>query len=145
MALIECQECGREISDRAAACIHCGAPIGAVAEPAPDKVTVKGEDFGGTRQLLVRLATKAALSLNYKIDQADEVSGLVSFTTGMTWGSWSGVSGSIYFEEVEPNVFKASGRGKQNLRGGQVVALDLFGEAGKKVSKVVDEMRRIAQ
>ena len=27
MALIACTECTREISDRAAACPHCGAPI----------------------------------------------------------------------------------------------------------------------
>ena len=29
MALIRCPECGREISDKAAACIHCGCPISA--------------------------------------------------------------------------------------------------------------------
>ena len=27
MALIKCAECGREISDRASACVHCGCPI----------------------------------------------------------------------------------------------------------------------
>ncbi|MDO4841509.1 MAG: zinc ribbon domain-containing protein [Phoenicibacter congonensis] len=27
MALVKCPECGKEISDRAAACIHCGCPI----------------------------------------------------------------------------------------------------------------------
>lgn len=27
MALIKCEECGREISDKAMACIHCGCPI----------------------------------------------------------------------------------------------------------------------
>ncbi len=27
MAIIKCVECGREISDKAAACIHCGCPI----------------------------------------------------------------------------------------------------------------------
>lgn len=30
MALIKCSECGKEISDKAAACIGCGAPIAAV-------------------------------------------------------------------------------------------------------------------
>lgn len=29
MALIKCSECGREISDKAAACIHCGCPVSA--------------------------------------------------------------------------------------------------------------------
>lgn len=27
MALIKCPECGKEISDKASACIHCGCPI----------------------------------------------------------------------------------------------------------------------
>ena len=27
MALIECPECGKQISDKAKACIHCGCPI----------------------------------------------------------------------------------------------------------------------
>lgn len=36
MALIQCSECGREVSDKAAACPGCGAPIAApAASPAP--------------------------------------------------------------------------------------------------------------
>ena len=27
MALIKCSECGKEISDKAAACVHCGCPV----------------------------------------------------------------------------------------------------------------------
>ncbi len=27
MALIKCPECGKEVSDRAKACIHCGYPL----------------------------------------------------------------------------------------------------------------------
>jgi uncharacterized membrane protein YvbJ len=27
MALIKCSECGNQVSDKARACIHCGAPI----------------------------------------------------------------------------------------------------------------------
>ncbi len=30
MALIHCEECAREVSDRAAACPHCGAPLSAI-------------------------------------------------------------------------------------------------------------------
>jgi hypothetical protein len=33
MAIIRCSECGRAISDKAAACVGCGAPL-AAAEPA---------------------------------------------------------------------------------------------------------------
>ena len=27
MALIKCSECGHEVSDKASACVHCGAPL----------------------------------------------------------------------------------------------------------------------
>jgi len=33
MAIIKCSECGRAISDRAAACVGCGAPIAAAGPP----------------------------------------------------------------------------------------------------------------
>lgn len=33
MALIKCTECGKEISDKAEACPHCGCPISAMTEP----------------------------------------------------------------------------------------------------------------
>lgn len=32
MALIECGECGVEVSDKAAACVKCGAPVAGAAE-----------------------------------------------------------------------------------------------------------------
>ena len=35
MALIPCHECGKEISDQAEACPHCGAPV---KKPEPPKV-----------------------------------------------------------------------------------------------------------
>lgn len=37
MALIECAECGKEISDKAAACPHCGAPPASTNPPEPIK------------------------------------------------------------------------------------------------------------
>lgn len=33
MALIQCSECGREVSDKAGACPQCGNPIAALATP----------------------------------------------------------------------------------------------------------------
>jgi hypothetical protein len=33
MAIIKCSECGRAISDKAAACVGCGAPVGAAGAP----------------------------------------------------------------------------------------------------------------
>ena len=34
MALTHCPECGREVSDLAAACVHCGYPLRAASLPA---------------------------------------------------------------------------------------------------------------
>lgn len=146
MALITCSECGREVSDRASACPQCGAPIENSSPNAqgPETVTTDGEAFVATKALLIRHTVKAVQNLNYKVDAVDESVGLVSFTTGMTWGSWSGVSGSVYLDEISPNKFKVSGNAKQNVKGGQVIALNLFGEANGKVNNVIAEMRRIA-
>jgi hypothetical protein len=54
------------------------------------------------------------------------------------------VSGSILFEEIGPHTFRATGRGKQNVKGGQLLALNLFDEANGKVQNVIQEMRRLA-
>ncbi|EGY02165.1 hypothetical protein AZA_27470 [Nitrospirillum viridazoti Y2] len=147
MALIKCGECGRDVSDKAAACPGCGAPIAALAAAAdtPIKVSLEGDQFIATRALLSKLAVKAVQSLNYKVDAVDDAAGFVSFTTGVTWGSWSGVSGSIYFEEVAPFKFHLSGNAKQNIKGGQLFAVDIGGEAKKKVAKVIEEMRQLAR
>jgi len=130
--------------DRAPACPNCGAPVAAANKNAPQGVTVEDDSFVGTKAAIVRLAVKAVQACNYKVDAADEASGLVSFTTGMTMGSWSGVSGSIYFEEIEPYHYRPSGNAKQNVKGGQVMALDLFGEAKSKVRKIVEQMQYLA-
>ena len=42
MALIPCYECEREISDKAPACPHCGAPK---EERSPEPVATKDERF----------------------------------------------------------------------------------------------------
>lgn len=34
MAIIQCGECGAQISDKAAVCVHCGAPVAPKAQPA---------------------------------------------------------------------------------------------------------------
>ena len=42
MALIKCPECGKEISDRASACIHCGCPLG---EGSQTKIKIQNCDW----------------------------------------------------------------------------------------------------
>lgn len=95
--------------------------------------------------LMVKLAVKAVQTVGYKLDNVNEPVGLVTFETGMSWGSWSGVVGSLTIEEVGSGLFRVSGTGKQNLRGGQSVALDLFGEARGRVNKVIMKMKELAR
>ena len=47
MALVRCPECGREVSDKAAACIHCGCPMSAVVSQTAVN-TVAQQPSGGT-------------------------------------------------------------------------------------------------
>jgi DNA-directed RNA polymerase subunit RPC12/RpoP len=54
MALIKCEECGREVSDKATACPNCGSPIsGAVIKPQgtsiSDKIKCPKCGFEGAR------------------------------------------------------------------------------------------------
>lgn len=111
--------------------------------PAVTNISFDARDelFIGTVSLLVKLAAKCINELSWRVDNIDETNGLVSFTTGMTWGSFSGVSGTLLLEEVKPSKFNVTGSAKQNLRGGQVVALNLFNESQKKVDKIVESMQ----
>ena len=146
MALIRCGECGREVSDRASSCPSCGAPVDVTtAIASPERLSYDGGLFIGTSAMVAELAKKAIGRLNYRVDSANISAGTVSFTTGITMGSWSGVSGTLSWEEVAPYQFKLSGHGKQNVQGGQVVAFNLFDEANGKAQNVITEMARLAQ
>lgn len=152
MALVHCSECEREISDKAAACPGCGAPFSSstsaqahVTQP-PDRVGYEpsSDSFTGTMTMVVKLAMRAIQQLGWKLDDANENLGLVTFQTGMSWGSWSGISGSLNIEEVATGHFKVSGSGKQNIRGGQLVALNIGGEAQSKARKAIELMKQFA-
>ncbi len=146
MTIINCTECDKRVSDKAMACPNCGAPIAEMKaqEAKPDRVHFSDGVFTATRSQLVNHVVKAIQKLNYKVDDANEQSGLVSFTTGVTWGSWSGVSGSIHLEELEQYEFKASGNAKHNVKGGQMGAINIGNESGKKVAKIIKEMEMSA-
>lgn len=157
MALIKCSECGREISDKAAACPGCGAPVSITEGQNNAAVTTmpgvtltaarynrQSDTFEGTMVLMVKLAMRAVQELGWKLDQANESLGLVTFQTGMSWGSWSGVSCSLNIEEIGTNQFRVSGTGKQNLSGGQLIALNIGGEAQGKAKKAIEKMKQLA-
>ena len=144
MALIRCSECRAEISDKASACPTCGAPVDLEnSVPAPATLSFSDGLFHATSVQILELAKKAVAAMNYRVDSADAASGTLTFTTGVTMGSWSGVSGTIVWEETTPYHYKVSGKAKQNVQGGQVVALNLFDEANSKARKVIDEMERL--
>lgn len=48
MALVNCSDCGREVSDRAPACPGCGAPVAVEAPGGPERVRTS-EDSALTR------------------------------------------------------------------------------------------------
>jgi len=147
MALIKCVECGRDISDRAPSCPGCGAPVAAdrpSTVPSVVRYDRATDTFSGTMSLMVKLAMRAIQELGWKLDHANENLGMVNFQTGMSWGSWSGVSCSLNIEELAPNTFHVKGTGKQNVRGGQLFALNIGGEAQGKARKAIDKMKQLA-
>jgi len=148
MALLKCTECNREISDKAAACPGCGAPVSVTVKqrvPAAVQYNRDTDTFTGTMALVVKLAMRAVQELGWKLDQANETLGMVTFQTGISWGSWSGVSCSLNIEEVSPGMFRVTGTGKQNVRGGQILALNLGGEAQGKARKAIEKMKHLAR
>ena len=152
MALIQCPECGREISNKASACPACGAPVvggeqgtSAPARPTgPARYDPATDEFLGSMTSVVKLAMHAVQDLGWKLDGANDNLGLVTFQTGISWGSWSGVSGSLNIEEISAGKFRISGSGKQNLRGGQLIALNIGGEAQGKARKAIERMKQLA-
>ena len=88
---------------------------------------------------------KAIQEIGWKLDQANENLGLVTFQTGVTWGSWSGVSCSLNIEEINEHEFNVTGTGKQNLSGGQLIALNIGNEAQSKARKAIDMMKELAK
>jgi transglutaminase/protease-like cytokinesis protein 3 len=41
MALIDCTECHKQVSDKATACPHCGAPIASASHPIPASISTE--------------------------------------------------------------------------------------------------------
>lgn len=60
MALIKCSECGKEISDQATACVHCGCPVSkSNAEQKPiDLNEALGDVFAGAKIRTVKTSNE---------------------------------------------------------------------------------------
>lgn len=102
------------------------------------------ETFHGTKSEIIRLAIRAIQAKGWKLDQVNESVGVVSFETPMSLGSWSGISANLIVEESGPNIWRVSGTAKQNLKGGQIAAFDIGGEAQNVVRDAIAEMRALS-
>lgn len=68
MALIKCPECGKEISDKAAACIHCGCPMQPTVyrteqSPPPASVTAETVTQGKSKRIIAAILVAIAFAM----------------------------------------------------------------------------------
>ena len=125
---------------------HAAMQLPVSVQDSPKKVLyIKEKDhFHGTLALVMKLAAKAVQSAGYKLDSANDSIGLVTFSTGISWNSFSGMSCSLQIEEVSSYYFRVHGAGKQNPAGLFRLSLDLTGEAVGTAKKVISKMKTLA-
>lgn len=89
MALIKCPECGKEISDKATACIHCGCPMQptvyrADQSPPPAPVTTEIVTQVKPKQIIAAILAVIAflMTLHASHFQNQEVIGMVKLLSG---------------------------------------------------------------
>ena len=70
MALISCEECGKQISDKAQHCVHCGAPIEKVSDaPINKPSSTQAEELDDSvKQFLARNSEENNSSSRKKVD-----------------------------------------------------------------------------
>jgi hypothetical protein len=147
---VVCEGCYRKLSQREHATAIGAPPIPAPTSPQPPapikaKYNPASDTFTGTMTILVKLAMRGIQELGWKLDNVNENLGMVTFETGISWGSWSGVSCSLNIEAVTADEFRVTGTGKQNVRGGQLIAINLGGEAKSRARKAIVKMQELAR
>ena len=95
MALINCPECGKQVSDRASSCPDCGCPINTTPVVAPQADASKEiEKLIG----LARRSREASDSKNAK-KQYDQI-------LDKDPGNWEAIFFSVYFEASECKIME---------------------------------------
>lgn len=67
MALIKCPECGKEVSDKASTCIHCGCPLSAQKESFYKVVLPPIDELGKNTATAARIASEILKVPMYEI------------------------------------------------------------------------------
>lgn len=92
MALVNCPDCGREVSDMAPACLHCGRPQPGDRPPAPLPEEPQPSAF--PPDFLVRICGGLLMAAGLALLIAGKPSyaggclllGIVGMLSGMIWG-----------------------------------------------------------
>lgn len=74
MALIKCPECGKEVSDKAPACIHCGYPLNNLTNTQKQEEPVKNEPIPKIRvtaDTVMQAVDRATSQLKCSIEELD--------------------------------------------------------------------------
>jgi hypothetical protein len=93
------------------------------------------EEFIGTPKLLLRLASRAAATLHYKIDGLDESSCFISFATGSGLRRFIAAPGALQFNEV----------GAYRFRVAQPTDAPGTRRSFRATRKILRQMRRLAR
>ncbi|HEY3730183.1 MAG TPA: hypothetical protein VGL28_02865 [Steroidobacteraceae bacterium] len=88
MAIIKCSECGRAVSDKAAACIGCGAPI-VSPSAAPPGFNIAPE------RTPVRPLTSAQLRWRLGLSSATLVLGVIAADAASRWRPGSHLAATL--------------------------------------------------
>lgn len=107
MALTKCADCGKEISDRAPACIHCGAPSEAIGGEAYPEGPIKAREGVGFNRFITRVYPNSAFGQSKKALELKVLGGLGFKVDSevIEKGNYSGAEACFLFMICIPLVF----------------------------------------
>ncbi len=90
MALIKCPECGKEISDQAPACIHCGFPLNKQKEPVQqDEPILSRKKVNALIPIIIYVLIDTIIGLGFTLS--------IIFMDRYFWGIFVGVEIMLVF------------------------------------------------
>lgn len=82
MALLKCTECRKEVSDKAAACPGCGAPIAAAPAQQVARVARQGGKWEAAGFVLIVIGIVLGIAIDPRLGWLAAIAGLVVFIVG---------------------------------------------------------------